>query len=91
MVRQKITQKQLVFGLRRLKEKTLIRKSVGWNGTHVDTGLLPEERNRAPDLDVGGRLVAQVDDLLRFREVGHLAQVVDASDLKPEIAKSINP
>ena len=48
----------------------------------VDPGLVPEERDGAADLDEGGDLVPDGDQLLGLGKVGHVAVVVHAADLK---------
>ncbi len=50
--------------------------------SYVDSRLLPEEGHRTSDLNVGCRLVAQVDDLLSFGEICNLTKIVDSANLK---------
>ena len=62
----------------------LFSQNLKANVSYVDARLFPEEWNWTSDLNVGGRFVAEKDDLLRFGEVGHLAVVVDTANLKSE-------
>ncbi len=55
--------------------------------TYIDSRLFPEKGNGSSDLNVGGRLVAEEDDLLSFSEVRHLTVVVDTANLKSEKVK----